>query len=198
MPNSSWFCASIVALFSWLAVQVAATGVAQNAEDTATTKGAAVEKQDLDAHYAKAYLRLVEATLAKYQEPNRRQPNTIRRGVIEALEENVQKAKERVQLAERDDAHHSDVYVASAEARLRLSQEALRKAEAANVQRPRTISETEMARLRAEIELAKQRVDRARHLASEPPLSSIEFELEQLREDVQQLRLAVALLRDRN
>ena len=42
------------------------------------------------------------------------------------------------------------------------------------------------------------RIDKAKHLASESPLSNVRFELEQLREEVQELRLLVALLRFRN
>jgi seryl-tRNA(Sec) selenium transferase len=148
--------------------------------------------------YAKAYLKLVEATLAKYQETNRRQPNTIRRGVIQAIQENVRQAQERVQLAGPDDTSHAETYVASAEARLQSAQESLRKAEATNTQRPGTTGQFELARLKAEIELAQVRIDKARHLAAESPLSNVEYELEQLREDVQELRLIVALLRDRN
>ena len=160
MQNRSWFCAGILTLFGYLTVRFAAPGVAQTKDDVSVSRNAASEKQELDVQYAKAYLRLVEATLARYEETNRRQPNTMRRGVIQALEENVRKAKERVQLAERDETHHADIYVASAEARLRSSEESLRKAETANLQRRRTISKTEVARLKAEVELAQLRTAR--------------------------------------
>jgi hypothetical protein len=195
MRNRRWLWAGLFMLCCWLAVQGAAQGVAGTQDEPAAPAG---DEQALDVRYAKAYLNLVEATLAKYQEPNRRQPNMIRRGVISALEETVREAQERVQLAVGDDKNQSAIYVASAEAALRAAQESLRKAETANRQRPGTTGTFELARLKAEIDLAKVRVDKANHLASESPLSNVEYELEQLREDVQELRLIVALLRDRN
>ena len=48
------------------------------------------------------------------------------------------------------------------------------------------------------MDLAKVRVDKARHLASESPLSNVRYELELLREDIQELQLLVALLMTRN
>lgn len=190
------FVASLAAC-GWLAVHVAAPLFAQPKSD-AGAAGQDSAVSDLDARYAQAYLRLVEATLAKYQEVNRRRPNTIRSGVISALQQNVRDARDRVKLAEGDEKSDADIFVASAEADLKAAEESLRKASAANQQRPGVVGPEEVTRLKADIELAKIRVEKARHLASESPLSNVQFELEQLREDVQELRLIVALLRDRN
>jgi len=198
MRNRRWIIVAGLAVSGWLAARVAAPIFAQQQDDAAPSDKASSTEKELDRRYAKAYLRLMEATLNKYQETNRRQPNTIRRGVIQAIQENVREARERVQLAESDDASHAEIYISSAEADLRAAQESLRKAEAANLQRSRTISEAELDRLKADVDLAMVRADKARHLASESPLSNVRFELEQLREDVQELRLIVALLRDRN
>ena len=198
MCNRRWIILAGLAVSGWLAARVASPLVAQQQHDAAPSDKDSSTERELDLRYAKAYLRLMEATLNKYQETNRRQPNTIRRGVIQAIQENVREARERVQLAESDDASHAEIYVSSAEADLRAAQESLRKAEAANLQRSRTISQAELDRLKADVDLAMVRADKARHLATESPLSNVRFELEQLREDVQELRLIVALLRDRN
>ena len=106
--------------------------------------------------------------------------------------------RERLQLAQGDDITDAQIYVSSAEAELRLAEDTLAKAQAANRRLAGTISQGEVDRLIAQRDLAKVRIDKAKHLASESPLSNVRFELEQLREEVQELRLLVALLRFRN
>jgi hypothetical protein len=198
MYNRRWIFVPVSVACGWLTVQVAAPLWAQQKDDAPASEVASGAEKDLDVRYAKAYLRLMEATLDKYQETNRRQPNTIRRGVIQAIQENVRDARERVTLAEGDNTSDAALYVSSAEADLRAVQESIRKADTANAQRPGTIGKQEVDRLKADLELATIRVEKAKHLASESPLSNVRFEIEQLREDVQELRLIVALLRDRN
>ncbi len=77
------------------------------------------KEKELDVKYAKGYLRLMEATLEKYQETNRRLANTIRPSVMQAIQEGVREARERVQLAENDDTSDSEIYVSGAESDLR-------------------------------------------------------------------------------
>jgi hypothetical protein len=204
MRNRRWaFVAGLLAC-GWLAAQIATPSAAQqkseaSESDKAAQKAAEKKKeQELDVKYAKAYLKLVEATLEKYEDTNRRLPNTIRPSVIQAIQEGVREARERLQLAQRDDVSDSEIYVSGAESDLRTAEESLRKAEAANIQFSGTISDAEIARLKADVELSKIRAEKARHLASESALSNVRYELEQLREDVQELRMFVALLRDRN
>ena len=200
MGNRRWaFVAGLIAC-GWLAAQVATPLAAQQKADARRSDKASDKDQEheLDVKYAKAYLKLVEATLAKYEDTNRRLPNTIRPSVIQAIQEGVREARERLQLAQSDDVSDSEIYVSGAEAELRAAEESLRKAEAANIQFSGTISQEEIERLKADVELCKIKVEKARHLASESPLSNVRFEIEQLREDVQELRMFVALLRDRN
>ena len=65
-----------------------------------------------------------------------------------------------------------------------MAEDALRRAQAANSRNAKPIGEGEIGRLQAQVELAKVRVDKARHLASESSLSNVRYELELLREDV--------------
>ena len=166
--------------------------------DKSATNTAEEQERALDIRYAQAYLALMEATLGKYEESNRTAPNTIRPAVIQGIQDAVRKAREQVQLAQSDEVGDSQTYVSSAEARLRLAEESLRRAQAANSKSGRPFSEGEIARLRAQVELAKVRIDKARHLASESPLSNVRYELEQLREDVQELQVMVAIQMTRN
>jgi hypothetical protein len=166
--------------------------------------GAAPEAKQSDAEsalavrYAKAYLRVMQATLARYEEMNRISPNTVRPGVIQAIQQNVADAKQRVEQAQSGKELDSTIYVSRAEARLQLTEDIVRKAEASRARFAGAVSQGEMERLQAELELAKVRLDKARHLASESSLSNVRYELDQLREDLQELRIFVALLRSRN
>jgi ribosome-binding factor A len=200
MWNRRWIFVAGLAACGWLAVQVATPLAAQQKEDAGKSdKNSEKEKeQELDVRYAKAYLRLMETTLAKYQETNRKLPSTIRPSVIQAIQEGVREARERLQLAEHDDMSDAEIYVSSAESDMRSAEESLRKAEGANLQFSGTISQGEIDRLKADVDLAKIRLEKARHLAAESPLSNVRYELEQLREEVAELRMFVALLRDRN
>jgi hypothetical protein len=166
--------------------------------DQPATGSPAEQEQALDVRYAQAYLALMEATLARYEESNRAVANTIRPAVIQGIQEAVRKARERVQLAQSDEAGDGQIHVSSAEASLRLAEEALRRAQAANTRSARTVGDAEVSRLQAQVALAKVRVEKARHLASESPLSNVNFELELLREDVQELKLLMALQLTRN
>ncbi len=167
-------------------------------DDKATAEQDKQKEKELDIQYSKAYLTLMEATLAKYEATNRKLPNTIRPSVMQAIQETVREARERVGLAQNDDTSDVEIYVSGAEADLRAAQEAVKKAEAANLQYSDTVSPEEVTRLKAELEVAKIRLEKARHLGHESPLSNVRFELEQLRADVAELRMFVALLRDRN
>ncbi len=53
------------------------------------------EELELDARYAKAYLRVMELTQERYQEMNRRQPNTIPLSVMQVIQEGVREARAR-------------------------------------------------------------------------------------------------------
>lgn len=153
------------------------------------------ENRLIDIRYAEAYLTLMEATLARYEEANRNAPNTVRGTVIQGLQDAVRKARERVEMAKTDDAGDSKIYVTSAEADLRLREELLRRAEAANARSPGAFSAGEVARLKAHVELCKVRVEKARHLAADSPVANVRYELEIMREDLQEVQLYIALLR---
>src|SRR5271169_1012572 len=116
MWNRRWiFVAGLVAC-GWLAAQVATPLSAQQKDNAGKSdeKSDKEKEQELDVRYAKAYLRLMEATLEKYQETNRRLPNTIRPSVMQAIQEGILEARDRVKLAENDDMSDAEIYVSGA------------------------------------------------------------------------------------
>ncbi|HEY4310771.1 MAG TPA: hypothetical protein VGN12_15075 [Pirellulales bacterium] len=203
MLNRRWIFAAGLAICGGLMLQFVTPLSAQQKDAPAADaqqddKKEKEKEKDLDLRYAKAYLKLMEVTLNKYRETNRKLPNTIRPSVMQAIEESVREARERVTLIDKDDTKEGDIYLSGANAELRDATESLRKAEAANVQFSGTISAEEIERLKAELEVAMINVEKAKHLGSESPLANVRYELEQLREEVAELRMFVALLRDRN
>jgi hypothetical protein len=200
MSQRRWLLVGVCIVSGWLAGQISSPLWGQQEPklpDTDAT-AAAEKERDLDTRVAQAYLNFMEATLRKYDETNRRAPNTIRPTIIQGIQDAVRKARERLQMAQGDDITDTQIYVSSAEADLRLIEDTLSKAQGANRRMSGAISQGEIDRLIAQRDLAKVKVEKAMHLASESPLSNVRFELEQLREEVQELRLMVALLRFRN
>src|SRR6202012_2003400 len=98
--------------------------------------------------------------------------NTLRPSVIQAIQEGLGEAQERVKLVDHDASNDGDIFVSGAEAELREEKEALRKAEAANVQFSGTISAEEIALLKARVELATINLEKSKHLGSESDLSN--------------------------
>ena len=119
-----------IQLASRLAVQQ--SGNTSKPETDSEHVKAKQQQLELDLSYAKAYLRLMEAIQDKFQEANRRQPNTVSPSVIQVTQEGVGEARDRVQLLEKGDLSDAGVCVAIAETELRSAQESLGKAEQAN------------------------------------------------------------------
>ena len=122
---------------------VGAADVKLTAEDP--TNGADKEKE-LDVRVAQAYLNLMEATLRKYEETNRRaehDPPTI----IQGIQEGVRKAGEPLQLAQGDDITDAQIYISAQRPNCTRRRDALAKAKAANRRLAGTISQGEVDRL---------------------------------------------------
>jgi hypothetical protein len=100
-----------------------------------------------------------------------------------------------VELAQSGETNDSRLHVLRAEADVRLAEDSLKRAEATNKRLANTISPGEMARLVAARDLARLKVERARQLASEPPLSHLRFDVDELREDVQEIQLSEMMSR---
>jgi hypothetical protein len=197
MRTRRWilFCGLMVC--ACLVMQMASPLRGQQKNDPASSAASptASEERELRIRYAQAHLKLMEARLAELEATNRRSPNTIRPAAIQLVQEYVGKARERLKAAQSDEPNASQVYVAAAEAELRLVDEKLRRAEAVNKRLPNSVTAEEIARITAERELVKIKLEQARHMASESPLSNLRFEIDALRADVQELRLLETMRR---
>ena len=126
MWNRQWILLAGLVVSSCVAIQLASRLAAQQSGNTSKPETdsehvkAKQQQLELDLSYAKAYLRLMEAIQDKFQEANRRQPNTVSPSVIQVTQEGVGEARDRVQLLEKGDLSDAGVCVAIAETELRL------------------------------------------------------------------------------
>jgi hypothetical protein len=187
----------VVAIGALLATQLVSLLMARQDVDggKAPSPASKSEESDLNLRYAQAQLGLMETRLAELEERNRRAANTIRPAAIQLVQEYVAQARQRLESAKSDAANDSQIQVARAEAGLRAAEQDLKRAEAVNKRLANSVGPAEIKRLTAQRDLARVRVEKARHLASESPISNVRFELDQLREHVQDLLLSEAMSR---
>jgi hypothetical protein len=188
-------CAAIRVAGPVAAQQSDAAGKAVKNSDQAQEKK---QQLELDAKYAKAYLRLMDATLESYEIANRRQPNTIPTNVMHVIRNGARDARDRAQTLAKADPNDAEILLACSESELNIAESSWRRVEDANAVAAGSVSAAKVAIAKATLELAKVRVEKARHLSDEPALSTVYFEIAQLREQVQQLQILVALLGEKD
>jgi hypothetical protein len=197
MGTRRWILLCGLMVCAWLVTQMASPLRGQPNNDTAKSAASptASEGKELRIRYAEAHLKLMEARLAEFEAINRRNPNTIRPAAIQLIQEYVAKARERLKATQSDEPNDSRVHVVAAEAELRLVDEKLRRAEEVHRRLPNSVTTEEIARIKAERDLAKIKLETASHMASESPLTILQFEMDALRADVQELRLLETMRR---
>ena len=89
-------------------------------------------------------------------------------------------------------------YVVAAQESLSIAEQSLRQAETANQRAPGAISEGEVARRQAEVNLARTRLEVAKQLVGADPLEIARWQILQLQEDVHNLRFRMQLMQYRN
>ena len=200
MPKRSWIIVAGLLICACLINQIISPlWGQQKAKSDQPAAGSDREQETaLDIRYAEAYLAFMEATLARYEESNRAMPNTIRPAVTQGIQEAVRKARERVQLAQSDQA--GDVQYPRLERRVQPApgRRSLATCASREHQNRGPSATVRSVGCKPKWPWPKVRVEKARHLGSESPLSNVNFELELLREDVQDLKLLMTLQLMRN
>jgi hypothetical protein len=197
MSTRRWILILWLATCGWLATQAVAPSLAQQKTEPGQSAdaAAAAQENELNLRYAQAHLRPMQARLAELDERNRRAPNTIRPAAIQLARQYVDKARQRLESARGDGDNSAAAPVLRAETELRLAEENLRESEAVNKRLPNTVSPGEIARLVAQRDLARIKVEKSRRVSSLEPLARIRFELDQLREDIEELQLRETMAR---
>ena len=180
-----------------LACGAPATFDAAQADQAAPAGSSASEP--IGVRYARAYLALTKAELAKASEANQRVPGTMPASQLSGLELSVLIAEENLKQAQavaEGKTYNSLVVVATEN--LKVADEAYQRAQEVNRRVVGTITATELERLRLAAEVAKLAVERSKALDGQPADVRLQWEVEQLREEVLRLRNIVAQLQRRN
>jgi hypothetical protein len=151
------------------------------------------------ANYAGALQRLAEADLAKAREANRRVPETIPAAVVRGLENNAALSAARVKLfsGEKPDPKDNPFLKAARDA-IATAEQNLQQAQNANARVPGAVSDGEVERRKAEVDIAKSRLEVANFLDVASPMEVARWEILQLQEAVNNLQNRVQLLQYRN
>ncbi|MGD9649123.1 MAG: hypothetical protein AB7U73_25655 [Pirellulales bacterium] len=193
-------CGAIVAIAGydvWATAQEEPT-TTDAAPSASADDSDASKKEDLQIQFAQAHVRLMQLEIQKADEANSRVPGTIPRFMMEQLRGELGYAQGRLNQAKGLHDEHSNPYRELALSKLRLGEENLRKAELANRMNANTVSPTEVARRRAIVEIERLRVELADKLDLTDPSAVMQWELDELHDEMTYLRIITARLIDRN
>jgi hypothetical protein len=187
-----WAFALLLVVCALSATSGSKTSASQDDKDNNALKDAKVA-------YAQAVLEIAQADLARAREANGRAAETIPSTVVRGLENDVSMAKAR--LSAMKDGSPPDAespYMQAAKDTLAFAEDNLQQANKVNARVPNAISKAEVDRRKADVNLAKARVQVAGLLNKATPAEMTQWELLQLQEDVHDLRFRVRLLQYRN
>lgn len=189
---SSFQVALAVLALTWLVMQGPTVSIGDSPPQKTTQPD-----ESLDVRAARADLELAQLELQKVVEKNRQVPHSYPQILVERLEDSVHLAEN--QLKQRIDptaAHGHAVHIAEAKLAVERARRHLERGIELNRRLARLADATELARRRAALQVAVLRLERAKQL--DPRQSShahTEWQLEQLRDDLLDLRLELAKLK---
>lgn len=151
-------------------------------------------KESSDVAYAKTFLALTQLDLQHAQDINKRVPGTYSNETLGTLRRTVASAQGWLdsRLTQDGSAPAVNPIVAISEARAKMAQEDYQREQAFSNRAPSAANPVTLERARLYAELAKLRVERAKALDSKSPNAILQWELDQLREDVLLLSQEVA------
>lgn len=178
-------CASVL-----LALAVVAA-MLQTPARTEQRTDASASGEDVNVRYARAYLRLAKANLESVLAANRSVAELHSAVAVERLRADVKIAEELLRQAlPSGSGNLHQVHIQSAKSDQAIAELNLRNAIALNKRVPGTVSEVELEKIRSAAEVARLGVERARDKAnSESELAHTQWQLEQLREAMLELRV---------
>ncbi len=146
----------------------------------------------LNIKYAETFVDLAKVNLQKATDFNRRVPGAFSEAEVDRLRRLVAFGEERLGWTKSAGHKQSDANIFAAEVSLRSAEANHQKAMSANTRVPGAVSNLEIERLRLTADLARMSMQKARLVAeTATPVGRRAVELDQLREDVMQLRSRV-------
>ncbi len=175
-----------------------AWATAQDEPATADQPADDSKQDDLHVRFARAHVQLIQLEIQKAQEANARVPSTIPPFMLEQMQGQLAYAQGRLNQALGKSEEGTNPYYQLADFKLRVAQDNLRKAEIANRMNPNTVSPVEVARRKAAVEVEQLRLEMAKNLDLASPTARMEWELDELHDEVAYLRIQTSKLLDRN
>lgn len=197
-------CGAIVGIATysaWATAQDDASATDQPTNASSTEPADAKNEPSLDElqiQFANAHVQLMQLEIRKADEANARVPGTIPRFMMEQLRGELAYAQGRLNRAKGLSDESSNPYRDLALSKLQLGEENLRKAELANRMNPNTVSATEVARRKAIVEVERLRVELAKRLDLTNTTAVMQWELDELHDEMTYMRIITARLLDRN
>ena len=181
-----------------VAISVVA-GTAQGQESKAESDLPAKQQEEsLDVRFARAHLKLARVDLRRAIELNRRYPGTVPIVAIENYRKHVELDEEMLkQATQATDGHVHSIYLRAAQIATEIAEEDLARKRRAWKLSPTKINELNVERAEAALEVA--RINRLRTESQESSLSSLaylQWQIEQLRNDLLELRVRVETQHD--
>lgn len=194
-----------IAGFEWLCRPPAAALAEETSElsvvdapENAAAKAARDEAvRQLNVKYAQLYLKLAKVNLEKAQSLNNRVAGAFSAVEVDRLTRLVQLAEDRLKSVQKS-GKQSEAYRQSAEATVNSAESTYRKSLATNERYPGAVSPLEVERQRLTLELAKLALEKANLIGgSNDALAGLQWEVDQLREDMLILRSRVEAITSR-
>jgi hypothetical protein len=155
---------------------------------------APAEKEPLNVRYARAYLDLCKIDLQQAHNVNKSVAGTLTSSYLQPLEQAVRMAEEHLSdtLAEASGKQIA-INLRNEEVAAKLAEINYQKAASANARVAGTVNDLELERLRLTAEVAKLTLEKAR-IASQTELGYLQWQVDQLHDEVYRLRNIVAQL----
>jgi hypothetical protein len=149
---------------------------------------------DLDIRYARLTLAMSKLELQRVQQINRQVPGTFTRTSIAAFDQSVLINEEQLKMLTQQGGKRVPMFLITAEANAKAEQQHLQRVLAINQLNPGTITQIEIERARLRAELANVGLEKARSVNPKNEAQFLQWQMDQLREDLYQLRTWVAQL----
>ena len=145
--------------------------------------------ESIDVRYARAQFHLAEANLQRVQQMNQRLARTVPASVVAEYQHDLDVAKLHMQHAESSTVTDGfSVWLRQAEAIWKNADTIWKNAVTINQDAPRTFQALDVERFRLRAEVTRLQLERGKHLAHAPRDAQLQWQIELVNNEVQQLK----------
>jgi hypothetical protein len=196
---------SLIACWSSWAAEPRRTATARltadGAADSSSNKPQDLEAtlRQLDLQAAELSLRLYELDLQKISDINKQMAGLYSNAVVDRFRANVEMAKQRVKATrERADGKRAVAIIGVGESLLQNAEETYARDIAANRQLSTAIKPVDVERDRVAVDMAKVNLEKAKIVDQlDSPIAVVNWQLDNLRDEVRQLRWQITAITSR-